>query len=379
MAETKKTAKKRSNKATGRKPLIVSLVGARPQFVKLAPLASAYASNNHKRHFRHSIHHSGQHYHTALSDVFFSELKIPKPDVNFSVGSGTHGEMTADILRAFETQIKRTKPAAVVVFGDTNTTLAGALAAVKLGIPVAHIEAGLRSFDLAMPEEINRRMTDHVSSLLFAPTADAVRNLKKENTPGEIVRSGDLMYELLHDLQPFLKQNHPALKRFGLRSGEFALFTAHRPATVDEHGTLSLALEILAEIEMPVIFPIHPRTMKSLQRHKLKGALKKLKHVRICEPLPYMENLTLAHHAALVVTDSGGLQKEAVFQGVKCLTLRSETEWPETLGFGNHLVGLSVISMRRALKTVSRKKKMTWKISGQRPSEIILDKLAASL
>lgn len=369
----------KKSRASKSAPLVVSLVGARPQFVKLAPLASAHSAGAFARLFRHNIYHSGQHYHTGLSDVFFSELNIPRPDVNLAVGSGSHGEMTADMLRAFERELKRVRPAIVVVYGDTNTTLAGALAAVKMSIPVAHIEAGLRSFDLSMPEEINRRMTDHVSTFLFAPTSDSIKNLRKENAPGEIVRSGDLMYELLNDLKPYLRRNLQALEQFGLRGGEYALFTAHRPATVDERETLAQALALLDELNMPVIFPAHPRTIKSLQRHKLKSALKNLKHVRVTEPLPYLENLTLAHHAALVVTDSGGLQKEAVFQGVKCMTMRAETEWPETLQYGNHLIGLSVKSLRVALKAPAAKKKAPWKISGQRPSEIILKKLAESL
>lgn len=371
--------KKQTKRAKKSAPLVISLVGARPQFVKLAPLAKAFANSSFAKRFRHSIHHSGQHYHSGLSDVFFSELQIPKPAVNYAVGSGSHGAMTADMLRAFEANLLKTRPAMVVVFGDTNTTLAGALAAVKLNIPVAHIEAGLRSFDMSMPEEINRRMTDHVSSLLFAPTTDSVKNLKIENTPGEVIRSGDLMYELLADLQPYLKSNQSVLERFSVNAGEYALFTAHRPATVDQRETFEAALELLAELNMPVVFPVHPRTKKFLTKHKLTGALKSLKHVHLSEPLSYLENLTLAHHSALVVTDSGGLQKEAVFQGVKCLTMRTETEWPETVRYGNHLIGLSVQALRKAIKAPHAKKKLPWKISGYRPSEIILEKLAQSV
>ncbi|MBN4076168.1 UDP-N-acetylglucosamine 2-epimerase (non-hydrolyzing) [Gemmatimonas aurantiaca] len=366
-------------KKAKRSPLVVSIVGARPQFVKLAPLASAYNTLSFNKHFRHKIYHSGQHYNTDMSDVFFSELNIPQPDLNLAVGSGSHGEMTAEMLRAFETKFKQARPAMIIVYGDTNTTLAGTLAAVKMNIPVAHIEAGLRSFDLTMPEEINRRMTDHVSALLFAPTVAAVKNLKKENVPGEIVRSGDLMYELLHNLQPYLEQNLATLNRFGVQSGAFVLFTAHRPATVDACETLERLLALLAELKMPVIFPAHPRTIKSLKRHKLIGSLKKLKHVQVCQPLPYLDNLTLAHHSALVVTDSGGLQKEAVFQGVKCLTMRNETEWPETFRYNNHLIGLSVKSLRAARKAPLVKKTMQWKIGGQPPSEIILQTISDRL
>lgn len=360
--------------------MIISLVGARPQFVKLAPLAQAFAELGLSKSLRHDIYHSGQHYDPALSDVFFSQLKIPDPKGNLNVGSGAHGAMTAEILASFERVLLEKRPALVIVYGDTNTTLAGALAAVKLGIPLAHVEAGLRCFDLKMPEEINRRMTDHVSQLLLAPTTESVKNLRRESVPGIISRSGDLMYELLDSLRPQLSDSAWTLKKYNLTSltslttlttEGYALFTAHRPATVDSRDSLEAMLKLLAALERPVIFPMHPRTAVSLTRHKLKGKLKSLKQVKVCQPLSYQEILTLARSASIVVTDSGGLQKEAVFLGVKCLTMRETTEWTETLKWGNHLIGLSTSKMRQALNSPSPSKKMTWKIKGRRPSELI--------
>lgn len=356
------------------KPLLISLVGARPQFVKLAPLAHSFARLGLEARVKHDIYHSGQHYDHQLSDVFFDELKIPDPDHNLQVGSGAHGEMTAEMLRLFERELIKRRPKLVAVYGDTNTTLAGALAAAKLDIPVSHIEAGLRSFVTSMPEEINRRMTDHLSELLFAPTTEAVRNLRKEHVPGLVVRSGDLMYELLERVDPLLQETAPLFARFKITSGNYALFTAHRPATVDTRDTLERMIALLRELPLPVIFPVHPRTAASLKRHRLKGAVAALKHVRPVEPLSYRENLTLARHAALVVTDSGGLQKEAVFQGVKCLTMREETEWTETLRQGNHLIGLSVSRLRDALSAPDPKRRLSWKVDGRTPSEIILER-----
>ena len=306
--------------------------------------------------------------------MFFFELEIPEPDVNLNVGSGEHGAMTAEILRRFEAELLERKPDAVIVYGDTNTTLAGALAASKLGIPLAHVEAGLRSFVRAMPEEINRRMTDHVSDLLFAPTAESVKNLKKEHTPGEIHRVGDLMYELLDRIDPLLEQNESSLKRFKLTPGEYALVTAHRPATVDSREGLMALLGMLEALPHRIVFPMHPRTVTSFKRHRLQTRLKALSHVRVIEPLSYVDNLTLARFAALVMTDSGGLQKEAVLQGVKCLTLRDETEWTETLNYGNHLVGLSVRRLKRALSAPHPSKNMRWKVNGRAPSGLIIDR-----
>ena len=375
-------SKKTRQRVKRKQPLhVVSFVGARPQFVKLAPLAWRLISPEYNQQFKHTIIHSGQHYASGLSDVFFTQLHIPKPDVNLRVGSGHHGEMTAKMMSKLEREFLNAKPDILLIYGDTNTTVAGALVAAKLGIEIAHIEAGLRSFDMAMPEEINRRVSDHISSLLFCPTTESVKNLRREHPPGEIIRCGDLMFETLNQLRSILVAPASAaqsvLRKYHVVERDYALFTAHRPALVDSRETLQKALNILSALKLPVIFPAHPRTVASLKRNRLVGALKKLKHVRVIEPLSYIDNLTLAANSKLVVTDSGGLQKEAVFLGSPCCTMRNVSEWPETLRYGNHLVGNSVNRLRSALRDISAHKprRMSWKVNGAPPSEIIAEQL----
>jgi UDP-GlcNAc3NAcA epimerase len=371
-----------SKRRPGKKKLrVVSFVGARPQFVKLAPLAKTFTSARFKSRISHSIIHSGQHYVADLSRVFFQQLHIPAPSLNLRVGSGAHGEMTAKMIRGLEREFLKRRPDVLLIYGDTNTTLAGAIVASKMGIEIAHIESGLRSFDMEMPEEINRRISDHVSSLLFCPTAESVKNLRSENPAGEIIRCGDLMFETLDNLRPLLSSNasqaQTVLGKYDLAEGEFALFTAHRPALVDQRETLGKALKILARLSMSVIFPVHPRTVAALKRNRLLGALKKLKHVRAISPLSYIENLTLAANAKVVVTDSGGLQKEAVFLRTPCMTMREVSEWPETLRYGNHLIGHSASRLEKAMQESkdSRARQMRWKVNGAYPSEIITERL----
>ncbi len=376
----KKTPK--SNRLSQRSKLrVTSFVGARPQFVKLAPLAQTFSSARYKGKISHSIIHSGQHYAADLSKVFFQQLKIPNPDLNLRVGSGAHGEMTAKMIRGLEREFQKRKPDVLLIYGDTNTTLAGAVVASKMGIEIAHIESGLRSFDMEMPEEVNRRISDHVSSLLFCPTSESVKNLRRENPAGEIIRCGDLMFETLDSLRALLDASSPQAQRildkYKLVEREYALFTAHRPALVDKRETLKKALNILANLRMPVIFPVHPRTVAALKRNRLSGALKKLTHVQVTAPLSYVENLTLAANARVVVTDSGGLQKEAVFLRTPCCTMRDVSEWPETLQYGNHLIGHSVGRLKKALRDAkdSKPRQMRWKVNGALPSEIITKRL----
>ncbi|MBN4057007.1 UDP-N-acetylglucosamine 2-epimerase (non-hydrolyzing) [bacterium AH-315-J21] len=364
---------------------VVSLVGARPQFVKLAPLAQRFATSRYQGKINHSIIHSGQHYAADLSAVFFRQLRIPKPNLNLRVGSGLHGEMTAKMISGLEKEFVKSRPDVLLIYGDTNTTLAGAIVASKMGIEIAHIESGLRSFDMSMPEEINRRVSDHLSSLLFCPTAESVKNLRREHPSGEIIRSGDLMFETLEGLRPILSMSVGAngapsqkvLAEYDLQEKGYALFTAHRPALVDKRETLEKALKILSALKMPVVFPVHPRTLASLKKNRLLGALKKLKHVRVVAPLSYIENLTLAANAKVVLTDSGGLQKEAVFLRTPCLTMRDVSEWTETLRYGNHLVGHSVARCKDVLRSLgqSKAKQMPWKVDGATPSEIIAERL----
>lgn len=354
---------------------IISLVGARPQFVKLAPLAQRLAGPRWANYLRHTIVHSGQHYDPLMSEVFFRDLTIPSPKVNLEVGSGPHGRMTARMLERFERLLLKRPPKAVIVYGDTNTTLAGALAAVKLGIPLIHVEAGLRSFDPQMPEEINRVVTDHCATLLLSPTVEGVRNLCRERVQGRIARVGDLMYEVLDSMKPLLGAGRPVFARLGLIPGEYYLATVHRAENVDTREALSTTLDALSVLDRTVIFAVHPRTRAALIRFKLMGAITKLRHVRVNTPLPYADNLALARHSRAVVTDSGGLQKEAIFLGAPCLTLRDRTEWPETLSRGNALVGRDARKIKAAMRDLPQARPPIWRVNGRTPSACIVTEI----
>ena len=349
------------------KKKVISLVGARPQFIKLAALAPVIS-----KRFTHIIVHSGQHYDRTMSDVFFRQLKIPKADFNLAVGSGNHGEMTGRIMSRFEKLLVKHQPDMVLVYGDTNSTLAGALTASKLHIPVAHVEAGLRSYRMDMPEEINRRLTDHISTLLFCPTSRAVSNLKSEGIKKGIVRSGDLMYELIDNTRQEIIQNRSILKKLKLEKKKYILLTMHRGGNVDCEDNMHKVADILSGMDRRIVFPVHPRTRKNLRHFGLLSKVKKLPNVDLIEPVPYLDNLSLMHYAGAVITDSGGIQKEAVALGTPCFTLRDETEWTETLKWGNHLVGLSARKISDGMRTLKKPvKKVNWKIQGRRPSEIM--------
>lgn len=313
------------------------VVGARPQFVKLAPLARLLPAR-----FDTRVVHTGQHYDEGMSDVFFRELELPKPDHHLGVGSGTHGAMTGRMLERIEEVLLAERPDMMVVFGDTNSTLAGALAAAKLKIPVAHIEAGLRSFT-DMPEEINRVLTDRLSTLLFAPSAVAVEHLRREGVTKGVHMVGDLM---LDATRATLERNgHAAVPQ-----GPYLVLTLHREENTSDWGRLAPVFEALQESAEPVLFPCHPRTRKLLREQ---GWEERLANgpVRLMDPVGYGEMLRLARHARLVLTDSGGLQKEAYFLGVPCLTLREQTEWVETVEVGwNRLVGLDPQRLRQGLR-----------------------------
>jgi len=347
---------------------VVSVVGARPQFIKLAPMAKAFGKKA-----RHIIIHSGQHYNYEMSQAFFDQLSIPDPDINLGVGSGSHGRQTGKILEKCEKALLSIRPDMVLVYGDTNTTLAAALAAAKLAIPVGHIEAGLRSFRKAMPEEINRVMADHISDLLFYPTPTARRNLKSEGITRGLVRSGDVMYEILDSFRDKIKKRKEALKQFGLSSGEYLLVTLHRAENADDRNRMEKFVDILEGIKMPKLFLAHPRTIKNLKRFGLSGKIKKVGDLIFGPPQPYLETLALISHAAAVMTDSGGIQKEAYFLGKGCLTLRQETEWVETVSAGsNFLVDLSPPKINRSLNRLKmRSRKIGFRINGRLPSETI--------
>ena len=305
----------------------VSVVGARPQFIKLAPVSRAVRAAGHHE----VIVHTGQHYDEAMSGAFFVELEIPAPDYDLEIGSGQHGAQTGRMLAALETVLERERPDGVIVFGDTNSTLAAALAAVKLHIPVGHVEAGLRSFDRAMPEEINRVVTDHVASQLYCPTQTAVEHLRDEGVLAGVVLTGDVMYDMLTRMGPRITQRAPSLlSDLGVVARGFTLATVHRAASTDDRAHLGSIMTGLARLETPVILPAHPRTRKLLSAYGLTPA----PQVRLIEPLGYLDMLTLTARASRVVTDSGGLQKEAFLLGTPCVTLRDTTEWPETIAVG---------------------------------------------
>jgi UDP-N-acetylglucosamine 2-epimerase len=310
---------------------IVSVVGARPQFIKAATV-----SRHLRRAHQEVLVHTSQHYDAQLSDVFFAQLDLPAPDHHLGVGSAPHGRQTAQMLERLEDVLLQEKPDRVLVYGDTNSTLAGALAAVKLHIPLAHVEAGLRSYDRRMPEEINRVLTDHCADLLFCPTATAVENLAREGITASVHLVGDVMYDSLLQQLPDERAAQEALSQQGLSPREYLLVTVHRAANTDDPARLGAILQALAELSLPVVFPIHPRTRKAIAAAGLSLA----PNVHLREPLGYRDMLSLERHARTILTDSGGVQKEAFFLGVPCVTLREETEWPETVECGwNVLAG----------------------------------------
>ena len=325
---------------------IVSIVGARPQFVKLAVICQAIAK---REGWVHRIIHTGQHYDAAMSSVFFEELGIPRPDHDLGVGAGTHGEQTGEMLKRLEPVLAEEKPDWVLLYGDTNSTLAGAVIASKLMFRTAHIEAGLRSYRRGMPEEINRVVADHLSDLLLCPTAAAIENLRKEGLVDRAVLTGDVMYDAA------IQYRGAAERRGGLladtwRPGEFVLATVHRAENTDDPERLVqvvAALDHIARTICPVVWPVHPRTKKRLVEIKcLSGA------VTMIEPVSYLDMLLLEGRARFILTDSGGVQKEAYFFRVPCITLRDETEWVETLGNGcNVLAGASSENIVQAARS----------------------------
>lgn len=320
---------------------IVDVVGARPQFIKLAPVLKAIKEYNEKNWqcpIQEILVHTGQHYDYEMSGVFFDELGLKAPDYHLGVGSGTHGYQTGEMLKRIEEVLLAEKPDLVMVYGDTNSTLAGALAAAKLHIPVAHVEAGLRSFNKRIPEEINRVLTDHVSDLLFCPTETAVKNLEREGITKGVYLVGDVMYDAALQYLALAERKSCILERLGLEPKSYALATVHRAENTDDPERLRAifaGLEGVARAGLPVVLPLHPRTRKAAEALGLS-----LNSVRVLEPVSYLDMLLLEKNARVILTDSGGVQKEAFFFRVPCVTLREETEWVETVEAGwNVLVG----------------------------------------
>ncbi|MBU8932968.1 MAG: UDP-N-acetylglucosamine 2-epimerase (non-hydrolyzing) [candidate division Zixibacteria bacterium] len=353
---------------------ILSVVGARPQFVKLAPLVQPLA-----KRFEHLIIHTGQHFDDDMSADFFRRLHLPEVHCNLGVRGGSHGAMIGRMLIRLEKVLAQLQPDLLLVYGDANSTLAGALAAAKQAIPVAHIEAGMRADGPNLPEETNRRLTDQVAGLLFGVTHQAVNNLHREKLTGKTILSGDLMLELLHSLRGTIRDNRHLLKKHGLEAEQYLLLTVHRPSSTDTRESLNQLAGILESLTEPVLFPVHPRTDKMLRRFKLLTRLKRIPHLVLTGPLPYLDNLTAARFARAVLTDSGGLQKEALALGTPVLTLRNETEWLDTLKRGNTLVGLEREQILDCLGALPKVPRTSFRINNQRPSQIIVREIARFL
>lgn len=332
---------------------IVTVVGARPQFIKAAAVSRVIRSEYAGR-VDEVLVHTGQHYDENMSKVFFEELNIPEPKYNLEISGGTHGKMTGRMLEAVESVLLQEKPDWLLVYGDTNSTLAGTLAASKLHIPVAHVEAGLRSFNMRMPEEINRILTDRVSSLLFCPTAAAVENLRLEGLTTGISLVGDVMYDVALYYREQARLQSDVLRRFDLSPGGFALATCHRAENTDSRTRLESILSSLAEIsrQVKVVFPLHPRTRKLISDYGLSHLLAPL---LVTEPISFLDMVALEQAAQVILSDSGGVQKEAYFYQVPCITLREETEWVETVAAGwNTLVGASQEKIISAYSNLQR-------------------------
>ncbi len=327
---------------------IMSVVGARPQFIKAKLVADAL-----KKKARHILVHTGQHYDYALSKIFFDELDIPAPNYNLEVGSHSPSAQTALIIQKLEKVLLKEDPEVVVVYGDTNSTLAAGLAAARLNIPVFHVEAGLRSYNRRMPEEINRLLTDHLSSVLFCPSRKAVDNLAKEGITKGVHLVGDIMYDLLASFKDTAEKRSKVLSRLNLKPKSYLLATLHRASNADSITNLGNIFRAFKEIKQPIVLPLHPRTLVTLK----KSSIKIPANVRLIEPVGYLDMLKLERNARAILTDSGGVQKESYWLGIPCLTLREETEWTETVKNGwNTLTGPDPKRIVRALRRLKSPK-----------------------
>lgn len=366
----------------------VSIVGARPQFVKLAPVCRAIECHNKlakSPHIEHCIIHTGQHYDHEVAELLFVQMKIPRPNCNLAVGSGPHGVQLARMLARLEPILSGKHPDWVVVYGDTNSTLAGALLSARLKLPLAHVEAGCRSVDAGMPEEQNRIVADHLSRLLLAPSQSAIENLHREGIGvnddllgRRAVMVGDVMYDALLQSLDFAEKNADEnLRQHDVESGEYYLLTLHRAENTESPESLCPILEAIGELELPVLFPVHPRTKHLLEA----SGISLNRALRPVAPLGYLEMITLEKHARMILTDSGGVQKEAFYLGVPCITLRERTEWPETVELGaNRIAGRTPEVIGQAIR---ERKEKDWKEfkpygDGRAAQKIVGELLAAS-
>ena len=326
---------------------VLSVVGARPQFIKAFPVSNALARDHEE-----VLVHTGQHYDEELSDVFFEELAIPEPDYNLGVGSAPHAEQTAEMMTALDEVVERESPDVVLVYGDTNSTLAGALVASKREPTLAHVEAGLRSHNWEMPEEVNRVLTDHASDLLFVPSERAAGTLRAEGIDDGIAVTGDVMYDAVLRVRDGAAACSSILDTLGLREEAYVLATVHRAANTDSPERLASILDGLASARLPVVLPVHPRTERALREYGLWETANE--RLRLVDPVGYLDFVRLLDGAERVATDSGGVQKEALYLDTRCVTLRDETEWVETVECGwNVLVGADERAIRSALRVTA--------------------------
>ena len=327
---------------------VLTVVGARPQFIKAAAV-----SRELRRNHEEVLVHTGQHYDEEMSDVFFDELGIPEPDDNLGVGSDDHGAQTAEMLVGLEKLIAEEEPDAVLVYGDTNSTLAAAIAASKMEPAIAHVEAGLRSYNREMPEEINRVLTDHAADLLFAPSARAVENLEAEGVSEGVHDTGDVMYDAVLWARDRAEDHSTILDDLGVEADEYLLATVHRAANTDDPERLAAILDALADDSREVVLPAHPRTVNCMREYGMYEDARE--RLTLIDPVGYLDFVRLQDAADVVATDSGGVQKEAFFLGTPCVTMREETEWRETVEAGwNELVGADGDAIRRALASADR-------------------------
>ena len=356
---------------------IVTIVGARPQFIKAAMVSRAILEHNKNNSpkIKELLLHTGQHYDKNMSDIFFSGMGIPQPTWQLNCGSGTHGKMTGQMVIEIEQILIDTLPDYVLVYGDTNSTLAGALAASKLNIPIAHIEAGLRSFNKQMPEEINRILTDHMSSLLFCPTLTAVQNLHNEGIEEDVYHVGDVMYDAALSFGSIAESKSTILSDLNIESEEFILCTVHRAENTDNVERIKqiiIALDAIGVESRPIVLPLHPRTRKSLEKLNLFQVLETHPGIIITEPLSFLDMVMLEKHALTILTDSGGVQKEAYFHKTPCVTLRDETEWVETVKAGwNQIAGYKAASIIYCLNNAPKQKKIDEYGTGRAANTIV--------
>lgn len=362
---------------------IISIVGARPNFMKIAPIYDAVRKfNNGKNLIEHLICHTGQHYDEKMSKIFFEDLELPEPDIYLGVGSGTHAEQTAKVMIEFEKVLLAYKPDLIIVVGDVNSTVACSLTAVKLGIKVAHVEAGLRSFDRTMPEEINRILTDVISDYLFVTEKSALINLKNEGIDkGKIFFVGNVMIDTLIKYLPKLKND--ILNRFDTKEKKYCVVTFHRPSNVDNRNNLINLINLLNKVAkyIKVIFPIHPRTNKNINDFGLNNVLDE--NIILVEPLGYLDFIGLIKDSKFVLTDSGGIQEETTYLGIPCITLRNSTERPITVEIGtNYLVGENIDETWKYIELIFNNKHKTGEIpelwdgkAAERIVNIIVDKI----